>query len=264
MIKIGCAAYSYGKYFQDGSMTYESFIEECYRMGLDGVELTLYWLPTTDSSYFRKLKRLALSRGLVISAVGTRSNFCMDNVEERKKQATEIRKWIRIANELGAPCLRVFGGRVPQEATVSQAIQWAVKGIRLSVKDAEENGVVLALENHNDRGITGKADDVRKIVEGVDSEWLKVNLDVGNYSGDIYDEISKTVPYTVHIHARQRAGAGPTAGKREGIHEIDYERVKGILESKGYNGFVSLEYEYEEPAKTAVPKELKYLQEVFR
>jgi len=264
MIKIGCAAYSYRQYFQDGSMTYESFIEKCHQMELDGVELTLYWLPTTDNSYLRKLKKLALSHGLTISAAGTRSNFSLASAEERKKQAVEVGKWIRIANVLGAPCLRIFGGQVPEGATKDQAIQWAIEGLKLCIEDAEENGIVLALENHNDKWVTGKADDMIRIIEEVDSEWLRVNLDVGNYYGDIYDEIAKTVPYTVHIHARQRAGAGPSAGKPEGVQEIDYMRIKNILESKGYNGFVSLEYEYQEPAKTAVPNELEYLLKVFR
>jgi len=101
-------------------------------------------------------------------------------------------------------------------------------------------------------------------LRGVGSEWLGVNLDVGNYGGDIYDEIAKTVPHAIHIHARQRAGAGPAAGKPEGVSEIDYERIRDILVSKGYNGFISLEYEYGDPAKAAVPAELKYLLEIFR
>jgi len=137
MIKIGCATYSYGKYLQEGSMTYEGFIEECYRMGLDGVELTLYWLPTTDSPYLKKLSRLALSHGLAISAAGTRSNFSVASAEERKRQAIEVGRWLRIARDLGAPCLRVFGGSVPAGATMDQAIQWTVDGLKSCVKDAE-------------------------------------------------------------------------------------------------------------------------------
>lgn len=45
MIKIGCAAYSYRNYFEKGTMSHEDFIEEAHRIGLDGVKLTLYWLP---------------------------------------------------------------------------------------------------------------------------------------------------------------------------------------------------------------------------
>lgn len=67
MIKIGCTTYSYKDYLKDSEMSYEDFIEEAYNIGLDGVEITLYWLPSREPQYFRKLKRLALSRGLVIS-----------------------------------------------------------------------------------------------------------------------------------------------------------------------------------------------------
>lgn len=251
MIKIGCAAYSYREYFQDGSMTYESFLEECYHLGLDGVELTLYWMPTIESSYLKKLRRLALSHGLAISCVGTRSNFSLASAEERRKQVPEVGKWINVAYEIGSPCLRVFGGLVPEGYTMDQAINWAIEGLKLCVKDAEDKGIVLALENHG--GITGKADDLIKIIEEVDSEWVRVNLDLGNYSGPVYDQIEQTLPYTVHIHARQRAGTG-----------INYDRIKKILKSNGYNGFISLEYEYKEPAKIAVPVELKHLLKLFR
>ncbi|RLI11136.1 sugar phosphate isomerase/epimerase [Candidatus Bathyarchaeota archaeon] len=253
MIKIGCAAYSYREYLKDGRMGYEDFIEEAHRIGLDGVELTLYWLPTKDTSYFKNIKRLALSRGLPISCAGISTNFCTPNIAERDKTINSVREGLEIARELGAPCLRVFGGYVPEGIKKDEAIEWTVKSLKSCTDYAEEYGVVIALENHG--GITSEADDVIRIVESVDSPWLRVNLDLGNYKESLYDEIAKTVPYAVHIHAKVSAA---------GNVKIDYQRVKGILESVRYNGFLSIEYEEEEDPKTAVPKFAKYLLDIFR
>ena len=256
MIKIGCAAYSYRAYLQDGRMTYEDFIKEMYQIGLDGVELTLYWLPSKDKSYFRELKRVALFHGMPISGAGISTNFCNPSAEERNKEIEKVKEGLEIAHELGAPCLRVFGGRVPQGYTEDEAIKWVIESLQSCVKYAEENGVVIALENHG--GVPSRADSVVKIMESVDSPWVRVNLDLGNYRGEsFYEEIAKTVPYAVHTHAK----VSVKLGKRR--VEIDYNRIKEILKSGGYNGFLSIEYEEKEDPKIGVPKFAKKLFSIF-
>jgi sugar phosphate isomerase/epimerase len=258
MIKIGCAAYSYRDYLKDGRMKYEDFIEEAYRIGLDGIELTLYWLPSKEKSYFRALKRHSLSRGLPISCAGISTNFCTSNPLERKRNIESVREGLEMAHELGAPCLRVFGGYVPEGVSASDAVNWVVESIKSCIDYAEENGVVIAMENHG--GITSRADDVIKIIELVNSPWFRVNLDLGNYrTPNYYEEIAKTAPYAVHIHAK--VSVHLEKNKRE---TIDYQRIKEILSSKGYNGFLSIEYEEAEDSKIGVPKFAKYLFSIFR
>jgi len=252
LIKIGCAAYSYREYLKDGRMSYEDFIEEAYRIGLDGVELTLYWLPSKNTSYLRKIKRLALFRGLPISCAGISTNFCNPDSSERKKAIETAKEGLDIAHELGAPCLRVFGGHVPEGYTETEATKWVIESLKSCVDYAQNNGVVIALENHG--GITSKADNVIRIVEGVGSSWLRVNLDLGNYRESIYEEIAKTVAYAVHIHAKVSVAGGV---------KIDYQRIKEILESGGYNGFLSIEYEEKEDPKIGVPRFAKYLLDLF-
>lgn len=252
MIKIGCAAYSYREYLKDGRMRYEDFIEEAYNIRLDGVELTLYWLPSKDPSYFGKLKRLSLFRGLPISGAGISTNFCNPDASERKQAIESVEEGLDLARELGAPCLRVFGGYVPEGYTEKEATEWTIQSLKSCVGYAEERGVVIAMENHG--GITAKADNVLNIIKGVDSPWFRLNLDLGNFREDTYDEIAKTVPYAVHTHAK--VSVGDT--------ELDYRRVKKILEDGGYNGFLSIEYEEEEDAKIGVPRFARYLLDLFR
>jgi len=252
MIKIGCAAYSYRDYLKDGRMSYEDFIEEAHNIGLDGVEMTLYWLPSREPQYFRNLKRVALSRGLPISCAGISTNFCNPDPMERERMIKTVEEGASIARELGAPALRVFGGYVPEGYFEEQAILWTIGALRRCVKYAEENGVVIALENHG--GITARADSVIRIIEGVDSPWLRVNLDLGNYRESTYEDIAKTVPYAVHVHGKVSVS--------ENIR-VDYEKVKRILEDKGYNGFISIEYEEKEDPKVGVREFARYLLRLF-
>ena len=251
MIKIGCAAYSYRDYFNKGEMNYKDFIEEAYRIGLDGVEFTLYWLPRKDRSYFMNLKREALYHGLSISGVGISTSFCHPNVSERKKNVESVIEGLKIAYMLGAPSLRVFGGNIPEGYDRNTVLKWVVESIKSCLKYAEDYGVVIAMENHG--GITETADSLIEIVEKVGSPWFRINLDLGNYRRSIYREIEKTTPYAVHIHAKIRAGD----------MILDYKKIKEILLSKGYNGFLSIEYEEKEDPKTGVPKFAKYLFEIF-
>ncbi|MCW4020489.1 MAG: sugar phosphate isomerase/epimerase [Candidatus Bathyarchaeota archaeon] len=253
MIKVGCAAYSYREYFKNGTMTYEDFIEEAYRLGLDGVELTLYYLPSKDPSYFRKLKRLALARGLSISGAGIKTDFCRLEVSEMERTVETVEEGLNMACGLGAPCLRVFGGRVPEGHTLAEATRWAIEGLKSCVGYAEEKGVVMALENHG--GITARADNVIKIVEEVDSPWFGINLDLGNYHESTYDEIAMTVPYAVHTHAKVSASGG---------RKLDYRKIKDLLYAGGYNGFLSIEYEERGDAKTGIREFTRNLFDLFR
>ncbi|MCX8183505.1 MAG: sugar phosphate isomerase/epimerase [Crenarchaeota archaeon] len=252
MIKIGCAAYSYRDYLKDGRMSYEDFIEEVYKIGLDGVEMTLYWLPSREPSYFRNLKRIALSRGLPISCAGISTNFCNPDPREREKMIKTVEEGLGIARELGAPALRVFGGHVPEGYSEEQAIRWTVEALSRCITYAEENGIVIALENHG--GVTARADNVVRIVESVGSPWLRVNLDLGNYKESMYEDIAKTVPYAVHIHGKVSVS--------ENI-KVDYEKIRRILGDNSYNGFISIEYEEKEDPKKGVPEFAKYLLRMF-
>jgi sugar phosphate isomerase/epimerase len=252
MIKIGCAAYSYRDYLKDGRMSYEDFIEEAYKIGLDGVEMTLYWLPSKEPAYLRNLKRIALSQGLYISCAGISTNFCSPDPLERERMIRAVEEGLRIARELGAPALRVFGGYVPEGYSEKQAAQWVVEALSRCITYAEENGVVIALENHG--GVTTRADNVVRIVESVDSPWLRVNLDLGNYKESTYGDIAKTIPYTVHIHGKVSVS---------GNTKVDYEKIKRILVENGYNGFISIEYEEKEDPKIGVPEFAKYLLRLF-
>ncbi|MGQ9690722.1 MAG: sugar phosphate isomerase/epimerase family protein [Thermoproteota archaeon] len=253
LIKIGCAAYSYRDYLKDGRMSHEDFIEEAYSIGLDEVKITLYWIASKEPRYVKELKRLALSRGLPVSCVGIFTNLCKASSSEIEKNLKDVEEGLEIARELGSPALRVFGGYPSEGCSEEQAARMVTDALRKCVVYAEDNGVVIALENHG--GITARAGNVVKIVEDVGSPWLRVNLDLGNYLTSPYEEIAVTVPYAVHIHGKiSIAGGG----------RIDYGKIKQILEEKGYNGFISIEYEEKEDPKIGVRRFAEYLLKLFQ
>jgi len=250
-MKVSCAAYSFRQYLQSGEMTLEDFIRKGYEIGLDGVELTAYYFPTTEADYLKRLKRGALDYGMDIAGTAIGGSFAVPETQ-REKQVALAKEWVDVSVILGAPCLRVFAGPVPEGHTEEEAMAWCIAGLTEAADYAEKKGIVLALENHG--GITSTFEQVQKLVEGVGSNWLRVNLDLGNYRADPYREIAETVPYAVFTHVKTQGR--DVSGQR---FLLDHPRILRILRDKGYKGYLSIEYEAEEDPLLVVPRFASYL-----
>lgn len=253
-MRIGCCAYSYREYLQSGKMSLEDFVKTCYEMGLDGVELTSYYFPSTDDKYLKDLKKLVFSYGLHISGTAVGSNFCQADESKRVEHEKMTMDWIDHSVILGAPCIRVFAGPVPEGQTEEEAFGWAVQSLKRCVEYGRKKGVVVALENHG--GITSTAHQVLEIVEAVKDDWFGINLDFGNYRTP-YEEYQMTAPYTVTTHAKTHYSG------RSGAVEVDYGKVSQIMQKAGYKGYISIEYEGTEDPITAVPRFVGYLKRSF-
>ncbi|MBT5532971.1 sugar phosphate isomerase/epimerase, partial [Candidatus Poribacteria bacterium] len=105
---VGCCAYSYRQYLTKGEMTLEQFLDLGVEMDLDGVELTSYYFPDTETSTLYDVKRMALRRGLEVSGAAVGNNFCQADPAKRAEQVQMVKDWVRHSVKLGAPLLRVF------------------------------------------------------------------------------------------------------------------------------------------------------------
>jgi sugar phosphate isomerase/epimerase len=255
-MRVGCAAYSYREQLKSGEMTLERFVDTCAAMGLDGVELTSYYFPSTEAAYLHALKRHCLLRGMHILGTAVGSNFTQADPGKRREHVRMTCDWIDHSVTLGAPCIRVFAGPIAEGVSEKQAFSWALECLRECVAYAGERGVVVALENHG--GVTSSADQVSRFLDDIDSPWLGLNLDFGNFSLDPYAEFAQVAGRTVTTHAKLESRFGEARG------EVDYRRVRGILQDAGYAGYLSIEYEEKEDPAFAVPRFAAHLIDVFR
>jgi L-ribulose-5-phosphate 3-epimerase len=130
------------------------------------------------------------------------------------------------------------------------------KRIQECIPAAERAGVDLDLENH--WGLTTKTEALLHIYHSVNSPWLGINLDIGNFPGDPYTEIEKIVPYANIVHFKTYFGGGVRY-----TLDLDYRRIANILRQANFKGYVSLEMEGNEPASSAVPKSLDLMRQVL-
>ena len=249
-LRLSCCAYSYRQYLSGKarSMSMEQFIDLCAGLGLDGVELTSYYFEQATPEYDHRLRRRCFLAGLGVSATALGNAFAVPPGPEREKQLASVRQWVDRSVELGAPCLRVFGGPIPKGASREDALQWATESLGEAAAHAAQRGVFLALENHG--GVTETPEDVLKILAGAESEWVGANLDTGNFHGDDpYADIARVAPYAVNVHLKSTVSP-----RGKPAAPADFARIAQIMREAKYSGYLSLEYEAPEDPKTGVPK----------
>jgi L-ribulose-5-phosphate 3-epimerase len=222
--------------------------------------------PPPTPPYLRVFKRLCTDLHLTISCASVDNDFGREDPRERQQEVERVKAWVDIAHFLGAPVLRMFAGWVPgllgrllrREGAARRRL-WAetVNCLRECSAYAEEKGVVLGLENHDRGGLVAPADQVERCLRQVDSPWLRLNLDTGNY-GDL-NSIERTLPHAVHIHAKFYDVDEEGRDLR-----LDWERVMAILTDGGYRGFLSIEYVGGQDPRVVVPRAVCYLRGLLR
>jgi sugar phosphate isomerase/epimerase len=238
-------------------MTYEDLINIAVDTGTDGIDMTVYWLPATTDDVLLPLRRAAFRNRVEIYGIGTRVRLAQPTADLREKELVELRKWVDVAQKLGATHMRVFGGTKPPEATLDQAIAMAIETLKRGAEYAGSRGVILGVED--DGGITDFAKETIQIVSGADSPWAGMNLDIGNFRPPkVYEQVEMSIPYAVSTHIKTTVAQDD--GKTRAPY--DWDRVFSMFAKHGFRGYMGLEYEAEEDPATAVPKYLKQLKEL--
>jgi sugar phosphate isomerase/epimerase len=240
----GCCAYSYGSYLAKKSLTMEEFILKAVELGVLGVDITTYWLKSTDASYLASLRSFAYRHGMPFSGLAIGADLCQPEGAKREETLETVRKWVDATQLLGASHLRVFGDKLPAGATPEQGIGWVAETMKSACEYAGKKGIIMGLESHS--GLTTKAVNIVEILKRVDSPFAGCNLDISNFPENPYEQIELCLPYATHTHIRDMYG--------EPKQPLDLDRIWQMFAKSGYNGYMSAEYEGKEDAMTGVPK----------
>ena len=271
---IAVSTYSFWRFKRGMKMPIEKCIDEAARMGFDGVDLLLIQMESEDNAYLQKLKRHALINGLDLCCMSTHQGYVYPEKERRQKNIDLTLKQIEIAYRLGVPIVRINTGRwgttrsfddlmanrgiepVLPGYTEEDGFKWVIDSIEKCLPKAEECGVILGLENH--WGLARTPEGLLRIVNAIDSPWLQVLLDTGNFLEDPYDKLEMCAPQTVFMQAKTYYGGGLWYSL-----DLDYPRIAKIMQKHNFCGYVSLEFEGNEDYKTAIPKSLALLRKAF-
>jgi L-ribulose-5-phosphate 3-epimerase len=275
-LRPGVVAMSFRNQLEAGKMTYEDACRVIGDLGLEGLDMTAYWVPpllefkpgipsTQISEMVRKnpanptnqwlssLRNTAYKNGVHVYSVGSPVKMAQPTPELRQKEIAFARKWIDIADRIGAGHVRVFGGGIAPGATEAQAVDWAVEVYKPVLDYAGTKGILVGLEDDDE--LTRSSEQLFTILKKVDHPFARINLDCGNFRKDAYKECERCAPYAAATHVKT---VMPNAqGKRE---PADWPKLFGILANAGYRGYVSIEME---PRDTDNPV-VRYAPELIR
>lgn len=272
-IQLAVSTYSYW-HFKPTKYPIEDVIEDAARLGFDGVEILHRQMTDESPAYVNSLKKRAFTLGLSMPMLSIHQDFVSPAADERAKMIDHTVRCLELAARLGIPCVRLNSGRwktIPSfddlmkvkgdepplpGYKLEDAIGWCVSSIEKCLPTCEKLGVMLALENH--WGLTTSIDNLLNIHQKVNSPWLGINMDTGNYPGDPYAGIERLAPKATIVQAKTYYGGGEWY-----TLDLDYKRIAGILRKANYNGWVSLEMEGKETPKTAVAKSYEVLRQAF-
>lgn len=272
--RIGISTYSFWQFKNRDLRDIEKCIDLSAEMGFDGVEILHRQMTDESDAALQKLKRRAFVNGLDLMGFSTHQGFLFPSKEERQKNVDHTIHCIEMAYKLGIPTLRVNTGTWRTSKNFDELMKnrgieppikgytdddgfgWVIEGLTACLKTAEKCGVLLGLENHWGLGRTPEG--VMKIVDKINSPWLQVTMDTGNFLEDPYEKLEKLAPKTVLVQAKTYYGGGLWY-----TLELDYERIAKLLNRHNYRGYVSLEFEGKEDPLTAIPKSLEVLRKAF-
>ena len=272
--RIGVSTYSFWQFTRKEMRDIGACIDMAAEMGFDGVEILHRQMEREDDAYLQNIKQRAFSHGLDLMGFSTHQGFLRPDPAFREKNVADTNHQIELAYKMGIPTMRVNTGTWGTSKdfnelmknrgieppisgfTEEDGFKWAIESLTKCLKKAEECGVVLGLENHWGLGRTPEG--LNRIVNEINSPWLQITADTGNFLEGPYEKLDKIAPKTVLIQTKFYYGGGTWY-----TLDLDYDKIAGIFRKHNYRGYISLEFEGREDPKMAVPKSLAVLRKAF-
>ncbi len=281
MMKISISMYSLASTLQRESWGVTEFIEYAKTISLDGVELLdIYWQnPANKDEEIKGIVENLERNNLEVSAYDITNNFVHQKKIERKAEVEKVIEGIRVAKELNANTVRVFCGDIREGLIYEECFDWIIEGLKESAKIAEQEKIVLAVENHG--LLAGKSLQIHEILRAVNSPYVKSTFDTGNFllvheePTKAFDRLKQEIAHVhfkdfreKHTHESVK-GFRSTEGKEligviPGDGKVDLTSIVAGLKEYGYQDWLSIEYEGFEDAKMANEEAVRRLRKLLK
>ena len=223
------------------TQTLAQLIETAQRYGYAGLEFRTEWdhahgieLGATPAQLAAARQALAAAN-IAASCVATSVKFNSADRAEHLPQRETLRRYIALAAELGAPCIRTFSDSLPEEneRARDEVLSLAAESYAAVDEWAGRHGVAVLVETHsNMRGHWA-----RQILDQSGAESLQVLWHIGHHlrHGQSVDEAYGHIRGRVrHVHFVARADD-------EYVSDADNQRSFDLLAADGFSGFFSVE-----------------------
>lgn len=258
-MKVGIDSYCYHRFFGEvypdqkppvKNMTMEDFLKRAKELKVDGVSLESCFFPNFDEGWLKNLKSQ-------LDEYGFDRVFAWGHPDglERGQNWTAYEEMIACvprAKAIGADVMRVVGSSLMfRHEPHGPQIKALVKMFKQAIPIAKEYGVKMAVENH----IDFTSEEILQLLEEVDSEYLGLNFDTGNFLRLLDNPVKgmeKLAPFVYATHVKDLMpdkNASPTdwfffAGVPVGKGLIDNKALAQMLHKANYKGFLAVEIDH--------------------
>jgi len=192
----------------------DSLIDRAAALNLDAIDIHLGGL-SREPNYLLGVKIRCLKYGLPIGYLGSGGGF-VGGREEIRRQINQAKLDVDTAVFLGAPMIRLMGGRVLDEVENAEDIRSVIVESFQEVADyAAPKGVIIGVQNHPPPAAP-RGKDILRIITGADRRnishimdtvqwWGSIGADPrGEYDPevDIYEYMEQTAPYASSVRAK--------------------------------------------------------------
>lgn len=241
-----------------GTMTMTEFPELVRaRLGVRAVELCQIQLTDAPTRGVDKLATSLDQHAVAVTAIPIDiGNIANPDAARREAYLSEIRPWIDIAAQLGAPFARVNAGAPIGAPNSSRPA--LIASLRSLADYASSVNVSLLVENHG--GPSSDPDWLAELLDTIGRDHLGLILDTGNFEPmlsaaearhagqpldettidfePIYEKIAKLAPLATLVHAKaydvlDDGTCGP----------VDLRRSLNLIRDSGFDGPITIEYE---------------------
>ena len=246
--------------FSTPALDLAGMLEVARKYGYDGIE------PRLDSNHAHGIEVAATAAqrnairsqvqasGIALACLATSITYA--DPSRTDEMIGQTRERIDLASDVGAPAIRVFGGKIPDGVTREQAIDLLVSSLSKVADQARERGVTVCVETHDH---WCDPTHVAAVLARVDHPAVAANWDimhpVRTAKVTMDDAFAALKPYIRHLHIHD--GPADASGLAPiGTGDIDHRRALQLLATIGYDGFLSGEWINWEPYEIHLPREL--------
>lgn len=250
--------------FSCPKLTLDEVLSLAKRMGYDGVEPRIvsghgHGIEVDIDAAARKEARSKFEdSGIAAACVATSCRYA-DPANNREMVDMTLRA-IDLAADIGAPRIRVFGGKLGEGLTREEAIDVVADSLQSVADRAGDRGVTVCMETHD---AWCNPNNVAAVMKKVDRPAIGVNWDimhpVRTGEATIDESFEALKPWISHLHIHDGLEkSSKLAPIGEGV--IDHRRALELLLGVDYDGFMSGEWiNWADPYEVHLPRELATL-----
>ena len=292
-MEFGTSSYSFQKLLKAGDIGIEGVFDQISGSGGTHMELaTLTVGPgledmmdydlSGDAETRKRLEAASRESGVTLSGMCIPASFIDEDRAARRAQIDRAKRYVDLCADMGVGFLRTdvvpWSMRPESYAQVEALFPIIVEGCAEVVEHAAARGVVTSIENHG--FLMNGSERCRRLVQAVDSPHLRMTLDIGNFlcvDEDPFVAVNNCLGIASYVHVKdfltrkhypgpgwlEPLGGRHIVGTVFGFGDVKTRAIVRRILQSGYDGYVSLEFEGNEPPLMGCDTGLKNVIRIF-